>query len=63
MPLSKAQQQRRELIRLRAENDRLREYNQLHHSAEQRMLYELVDLKARLDLVRAAIEDDPYETD
>jgi hypothetical protein len=60
MPLSKAQQQRRELIRLRAENDRLREYIQLHHSAEHRMLYELVDLKARLELVRAAIEDDPY---
>ena len=56
MPLGKAQQQKRELIRLRAENDRLREYIR----AEQRMLFEVVELKGKLELVRAAIEDDPY---
>ena len=63
MTITKHQQQKRELIKLRAENAELRAWINLHLEGEARMLHELVTLKGQLALVKAAIEDDPYAID
>lgn len=58
--ITKHQQQKRELIRLRAENAELRAWINQHLEGEGRMLNDLVTLKGQMALVKAAIEEDPY---